>query len=155
MSASRDPVELLSAIDLFGEMSRLEAKHLVEHGREVTYAKGQRVAIEGDSAHAFHLILSGRATVGHGSRPIRTVAEGDYFGEISMIDGEPRSATVTVDEDMRALVIEHGVFETLLWPIPSSPGCCWRGCARGCARRRRGPREPSPERCRRWRPADR
>ena len=131
MSASRDPVELLSAIDLFGEMSRLEAKRLVEHGREVTYAKGQRVAIEGDSAHAFHLILSGKATVGHGSRPIRTVAEGDYFGEISMIDGEPRSATVTVDEHMRALVIEHGVFETLLVAHPEFARVLLKGlCSR-------------------------
>lgn len=131
MSASRDPVELLSAIDLFGGMSSHEARRLLEYGREVTHVKGSRVAIEGDSAHAFHLILSGRATVSHGSRPIRTLGEGDYFGEIGMIDGKPRSATVTVDEDMRALVIEHGVFETLLVAHPEFARVLLKGlCAR-------------------------
>jgi CRP/FNR family cyclic AMP-dependent transcriptional regulator len=54
------------------------------------------------------------ATVTHGSRAVRTLGTGDYFGEISMIDGKPRSATVTVEEDLRALAIDHGVFETLL-----------------------------------------
>ena len=72
------------------------------------------MAAEGGGAQAFHLILSGQATVSHGSRTIRTLGEGDYFGEISMIDGKPRSATVTVDEDVRALAIDHGVFQSLL-----------------------------------------
>lgn len=114
MSASREPLELLTAIDLFAGLSKREAKRLVDHGREVTHPKGKQVAAEGGGAQAFHLILSGQATVSHGSRTIRTLGEGDYFGEISMIDGKPRSATVTVDEDVRALAIDHGVFQSLL-----------------------------------------
>ena len=133
MSASQDPLALLTAIDLFAGLSKRDAKRLVDNGREVTHPKGKQVAAEGGSAHAFHLILSGQATVSHGSRMIRTLGEGDYFGEISMIDGEPRSATVTVDEDMRALVIEHGVFESLLDAQPEFA----RGLLKGlCSRLR-------------------
>jgi CRP/FNR family transcriptional regulator, cyclic AMP receptor protein len=112
--AFRTPEELLRAVDLFAGLSNRDVKKLVARGREVTHVKGKRVTGEGDPGYGFHLILSGRATVSQGSRTIRTLGEGDYFGEISMIDGRPRSATVTVDEDLRALAIDHGVFEALL-----------------------------------------
>ena len=111
---SREPEELLSAVDLFAWMSKRDAKKLAARGREVTHPKGKLVASEGGAGYGFHLILSGRATVSHGSRPIRTLGAGGYFGEISMIDGRPRSATVTIDEDVRALVIDHIIFEALL-----------------------------------------
>lgn len=112
--ADRTPEELLSSVDLFSGLSKREAKKLVARGREVTHVKGKRVAGEGEPGYGFHLILSGRATVSRGSHKIRTLGVGDYFGEITMIDGKPRSATVTADEEVRALAIDHGVFEALL-----------------------------------------
>jgi CRP-like cAMP-binding protein len=110
----RDPEDMLAAIDLFSGLSRREARRLVSAGRQVTHVAGKQVAGEGDMAYAFHLVLSGSATVTHGGVTLRRIGPGDYFGEISMIDGRPRSATVTVDEDMRALAIDHGVFSSLL-----------------------------------------
>jgi CRP/FNR family transcriptional regulator, cyclic AMP receptor protein len=111
---SSRPEELLSAVELFAGLSKRDAKKLVARAREVTHLKDERVTGEGGPGYGFHLILSGRATVSRDSRTIRTLGEGDYFGEISMIDGKPRSATVTVDEDLRALAIDHAVFEALL-----------------------------------------
>ena len=112
--ASRTPEELLTAIDLFAGLSKRDAKKFLARSREVTHAKGKRVTGEGDPGYGFHLILTGRATVSQDGRTIRTLGEGDYFGEISMIDGRPRSATVTVDEDVRALALDHADFEKLL-----------------------------------------
>ena len=133
MSASREPVELLRDIDLFSGLSKRDAKRLVTKASEVTHVKGKQVAAEGGSAQGFHLILSGRATVTHGSRTVRTLGAGDYFGEISMIDGRPRSATVTVDEEIHALAIGHGVFEALLDAQPEFA----RGLLKGlCSRLR-------------------
>ena len=130
---SRGPEEMLSDIDLFAGLSRRAAKRLVARAREVTHFTGSEVASEGGGAVGFHLILSGRATVTHGSRAVRTLGAGDYFGEISMIDGLPRSATVTVDEDVRALAIDHGVFEAVLDEQPEFA----RGLLKGlCARLR-------------------
>jgi CRP-like cAMP-binding protein len=76
--------------------------------------RGKEVAVEGEVGHALHVILSGRATVSHDGRTVRRLGPGDYFGDISMIDGMPRSATVRIDEDVRALAVGHMVFETLL-----------------------------------------
>ena len=112
--AARTPEELLTAVDLFAGLSKRDAKKFLARAREVTHVKGKRVTGEGDPGYGFHLILSGRATVSHNSRTVRTLGEGDYFGEISMIDGKPRSATVTVDEDVHALAIDHADFEKLL-----------------------------------------
>lgn len=112
--SSRTSEEMLTGLDLFSGLSKRQAKHLVARAREVTHLAGKKVANEGGGGVGFHLILSGRATVTRGSRVIRTLGAGDYFGEISMIDGKPRSATVTIDEDVHALAIDHGVFATLL-----------------------------------------
>lgn len=103
----------------------------MSRAREVTHIKGKEVASEGDSGVAFHLILSGRATVTHASQAIRTLGAGDYFGEITMIDGKPRSATITIDEDVHALAIDHGVFESLLDDHPEFARVLLNGlCAR-------------------------
>jgi CRP-like cAMP-binding protein len=124
---------MLSGVDLFAGLSKRQAKRLLARAREVTHVKGSEVASEGGGALGFHLILSGRATVTHGSRAIRSLGAGDYFGEISMIDGLPRSATVTIDDDMHALAIDHGVFETVLDEQPDFA----RGLLKGlCARLR-------------------
>jgi len=124
---------MLSDIDLFAGLSKRQAKRLVARAREVTHLKGNEVATEGGGAVGFHLILSGRATVTHGSDAIRTLGAGDYFGEISMIDGLPRSATVTIDDDVHALAIDHGVFEAVLDEQPEFA----RGLLKGlCSRLR-------------------
>ncbi len=52
-------------------------------------------------------------------RELRTLAPGDYFGEISMIDGQPRSATVTVVETMKAVAIPHLDFEDVVDEDPA------------------------------------
>jgi CRP/FNR family cyclic AMP-dependent transcriptional regulator len=131
--SSQGPEEMLSGIDLFSGLSKRDAKRLVARAREVAHGKGKQVASEGGSAVGFHMILSGQATVTRDSRMIRTLGPGDYFGEISMIDGKPRSATVTIDEDVHALAIDHGVFESLLDEQPEFA----RGLLKGlCSRLR-------------------
>ena len=67
---------------------------------------------------AFHLILDGRATVSIAGTEVRSLGSGDYFGEISMIDGKPRSATVTATEPTRTLAIPHQDFERLVADEP-------------------------------------
>jgi CRP-like cAMP-binding protein len=112
-------------------MSKREAKRLMSRAREVTHVKGKKVASEGESGLAFHLILSGRATVTRGSHAIRTLGAGDYFGEISMIDGKPRSATITIDEEVHAIAIDHGVFGSVLDEHPEFARVLLTGlCAR-------------------------
>jgi CRP-like cAMP-binding protein len=74
---------------------------------------GREIAHEGLGGLAFHLVLSGEVEVSIRGRAVSRLHTGESFGEISMIDGKPRSATVTVVEPTRTLAIPHQVFDEL------------------------------------------
>ena len=80
---------------------------------------GREVATEGLGALAFHLILDGQAKVTSKDKEIRTLSPGDYFGEISMIDGRPRSASVEAVDQLTTLVVPHPVFLRLVDEEPT------------------------------------
>ncbi len=114
----RSPEEMLAAVDLFTGLTRRQLRKLLDRGRRVPHEKGKQVATEGLGSLAFHLILEGHASVSVAGSEVRTLGSGDYFGEISMIDGRPRSATVTAADDMTTLAIPHQEFERLLADEP-------------------------------------
>jgi CRP/FNR family cyclic AMP-dependent transcriptional regulator len=106
--------DTLASIDIFSGLSRRQVKKLVSAGREVRSGAGKEIATEDRGALAFHVILEGTAEVSRAGSPLRTLGAGDYFGEISMIDGNPRSATVTAVSDLTAFAIPHGQFRELV-----------------------------------------
>ncbi len=114
----RSPEQLLSDVDLFAGLSGRQVKKLVGRGHQVDHPAGREVAAEGLGSLAFHLILDGEATVSAGGHEVRTLHPGEYFGEIAMIDGKPRSATVAAAEPMRTLAISHADFQELVKDEP-------------------------------------
>ena len=116
---ARDPEQLLGDIELFASLPRRRLKKMAELSRTVEHEPGHKVAAEGLGALGFHLVLAGKAVVRKGERTIRTLGRGDYFGEISMIDGKPRSADVVADGPLTTLVVPHQTFQSLL---DSEPG---------------------------------
>jgi CRP/FNR family transcriptional regulator, cyclic AMP receptor protein len=107
--------ELLSRIDLFHDMSEKAVRRLVGSGREALHQDGHKVIGEGsDLAVAFHVVLEGHAIVTSVGMQRRTVGPGDYFGEISLIDGQPRSATVVAQGTLRTFAIPRDAFQLLL-----------------------------------------
>lgn len=113
-----DPEQLLAGLDLFSGLSGRQVRKLVGLGRQVDYVADHDVAEEGKGALGFHLILSGAANVTQGDEQIRELQAGDYFGEISMIDGRSRSATVTASSPLTTFVISHEVFDKLVGDEP-------------------------------------
>ena len=114
MARDREREALIADVDLFRDLSRSQLKRLASASREVSHPVGKAVATEGQGAHAFHFILEGEATVTKDGRVLRTLGPGDYFGEISMIDGRPRSATVSAVAPLQVLAIPHLDFEQVL-----------------------------------------
>jgi CRP/FNR family transcriptional regulator, cyclic AMP receptor protein len=124
---------LLSEVDLFNGVSRRQLKRLVSLGKEIEHGAGHTLAAEGLGALAFHLILSGEVSVHQAGKEIGRLRSGDHFGEISMIDGRARSASVVAETPVRVLAINRQQFLDL---VDSEPAFA-RGVMAGlCARLR-------------------
>lgn len=104
----------LASVPIFSGLSRRQRQRLLDQAKVVDHQAGREVASEGKGAMALHLLLSGGASVSVRGEQVRTLGPGDYFGEISLIDGKPRSATVTTTEPTRTLAVPHLVFDQLL-----------------------------------------
>ena len=133
MSRSNSPEELLAGVPIFSSMHRRRLKRIAEASRTVDHEPGKKVAAEGLGALGFHLVLDGTALVQRRGTTIRTLGHGDYFGEISMIDGKPRSADVVADGPLTTLVVPHQAFVSLL---DSEPGFARELLLQLCARLR-------------------
>lgn len=114
MARDRELEDVIAGIDLFAGLSKGQVKRLASAASEVTHPPGRAVATEGLGALAFHLVLDGSATVSREGRELRTLGPGDHFGEISMIDGKPRSATVTAVDELKVLAIPHQEFQKVI-----------------------------------------
>ena len=96
----RDPLAALQRVQLFADLDRRQAEQIARLLKLRPFSKGETVIMEGSGGAAFFLIDSGEATVSSKDVQLATLGPGDYFGEIALIDGGPRSATVTAATDM-------------------------------------------------------
>jgi len=94
------PVESLERVRLFAGLDRREVEQIARLFKERRFSAGETVVMEGSGGAAFFLIDSGEATVSvHGSER-STLGQGEYFGEIALIDEGPRAATITASTDL-------------------------------------------------------
>jgi len=84
----------LSEVDLLADLPAQTLDELIQRGTTFTTNPGRRVVIEGDKDAGLHVVLEGSAEITVHGETRAPLGPGDYFGEISMIDGAPRSATV-------------------------------------------------------------
>jgi CRP/FNR family transcriptional regulator, cyclic AMP receptor protein len=109
---------LLQAIPLFRELSRKQLAQIERLVDEVTVPAGSRLATAGRRGEELVIIVEGWASVTVGRRQTVRLGPGDFFGEMSLVDGGPRSATVEATSDMRLLVIAGRAFSKLLETAP-------------------------------------
>jgi CRP/FNR family transcriptional regulator, cyclic AMP receptor protein len=108
-------VDQLREVSLFSELDDETLTKIIAHGREVDWRAGQTVIKEEDRrGEVFHLILSGTADVSSHGTPVAKAGPGEYFGELSLLDGKPRSAQVEAETDLTTFSLASWHFERLM-----------------------------------------
>jgi CRP/FNR family transcriptional regulator, cyclic AMP receptor protein len=106
--------DLLCNVDLFQDLSKSELRKVAALAKPFEFVPGESVTEEGTPGGRFHVIVSGTAKVVGGGRTRATLGPGEYFGELSLIDGEPRSATVVAVDALSTLSIAEWNLRPLL-----------------------------------------
>jgi CRP-like cAMP-binding protein len=113
-----EKMKRLEEVPLLEGCSQRQLRSVARIAEVIEVPAGTVLARAGQSGDQFFLILDGSARVDVPPRKRAKLKPGDYFGEMSLLDGGPRSATVTADTPLRLLVIQRRDFATLLREAP-------------------------------------
>jgi CRP/FNR family cyclic AMP-dependent transcriptional regulator len=106
-------VEALRAVPFFADLTPEDLARLARIGEKRTYGTGQEIVRKDEEGVALYVILSGSATVTAGGKE-HMLEPGDFFGEMALLEGSKRTATVTAVEPVEAMVIEATYFRPFL-----------------------------------------
>jgi CRP-like cAMP-binding protein len=116
--ARDEKLDLLHRIPLFSGIDRHGLERLGMLSDEVDVAAGKVLMRQGESGSDMMVIVKGSVAIERDGRRLNTLGAGDFFGEIAIIDGGPRTATVTAEEPSRLLVITHRDFHAMMEEFP-------------------------------------
>ncbi len=107
-------VERLRAIPLFMACSEKQLQFIATRVEDLEFKAGKVLCQQGKSGGEFFIVLAGEAEVERDGKVVDTIRTGDHFGEISLIDDGPRTATVTAKTPLRCLVLSPRQFQDVL-----------------------------------------
>src|SRR5436853_4678744 len=115
----------LKAVPFFTQLDDRELDVVRAVATEKSYPKNAVVLTEGEMGDSLYMIQSGKVKVFIGDEDgreiiLKLLGPGDFFGEMSMIDKQPRSASVTTSEPATFLVLTHAAFEKCVEQAPRS-----------------------------------
>jgi CRP/FNR family transcriptional regulator, cyclic AMP receptor protein len=116
--AAKDWPDALAGCPLFEALNRRHLRKLAALAKIVEFSPGEIVAQYGEPGDAFYLVMYGRARVLGQKRARSSLGPGGFFGEVALLDGGPRSATVTAGTQLVALMIPRRPFLKLLEQEP-------------------------------------
>ena len=112
--------EVLAEVPLFAGVSARHVRKIAALGSAVSFNTKTRIVSAGDPGDAFYVLLLGRAEVQRGrGRPRIEIGPGAYFGEMALLDGAPRSATVVAKSETICLLLSRKKFEKVLKDEPA------------------------------------
>lgn len=117
--AQDDVAARLAKVPIFSECTKRELSIIARAAKAVSHREGTVIAREGERGIGLFLILDGQCNVSIGGRTKARLGPGDFFGEVALLDGGPRTATVTAITPVRLVGITGWVFRGLLMEHPS------------------------------------
>jgi CRP/FNR family cyclic AMP-dependent transcriptional regulator len=110
----RETAAVLAAVPLFSGFSKRPLHRLAKETDELDFGPGEGIVEAGMPGEALFVVLAGHAKVVRGSRKIGDLVPGDFFGELSALDGGQRSASVVAETPVRVLrLFRHTLLELL------------------------------------------
>lgn len=119
MTTTKDTVSRLAKVPLFSDCSQRDLQTIARVVRDIPHRANTVIAREGEPGVGLFIILDGTAEVSIGGRKKATLGPGDFFGEIALLDGGPRTATVTAKTDVNLLGLTEWVFRGLMAEHPA------------------------------------
>ena len=107
-------VALLSNVSLFSRCTRRELVDIAAHVREIRVPSGTTLTVEGETGEEFFVLAEGLAWATVGDEKVGSILPGSCFGEMALLDGGERAATVTTQLPSRLLVLDRGAFKGLV-----------------------------------------
>jgi CRP/FNR family cyclic AMP-dependent transcriptional regulator len=114
--------DTLEQVPLLEELTKRDRQRLARSMKERTFASGQEIVVEGRSGVGFFIILEGKAAVTIGGKLIQALGPGDYFGEMALLDGGERTATITSDGELRCATMTSWAFKSF---VIDNPKVAW------------------------------
>jgi CRP-like cAMP-binding protein len=121
--------ELLAACRLFSGVAPPDLVAVAGRAIEVDFPANHVIARQGEIGTGFFLVVSGSVRVVRGGEEVAVLGPGEFFGELSVLDGMPRVAQVTTVEPTRCLALASWDFEQALLESPSLALAILRGLA--------------------------
>jgi CRP/FNR family transcriptional regulator, cyclic AMP receptor protein len=114
MSSGSDTIALIGGVPFFEGLDEKSRKAIAKEGKEMNFKPGDLVVGEKGTGVGFYLVLDGKAEVRKGGRVLATLGHGQFFGEMSLIDGQPRSADVVAVDPTKCWVLPAWNFAGLI-----------------------------------------
>ncbi len=114
-----EKIDRLAQVPLFSACTKKELRELAKITTDASATTGQVLCTENESGNECYIVVDGQATVTIGGQHVATIGGGGFFGEMALLDGGPRIATVTAATDMELLVLSRREFLELIDQVPS------------------------------------
>lgn len=116
--ARDEKLDLLRRIPLFSGFDRRRMERLGMLADEVDVPAGKVLMRQGESGSDMMIVVRGSVAVERDGSRLNTLGPGDFFGEIALVDGGPRTATITAEDPTTLLVISHRDFHSMMDEFP-------------------------------------
>jgi CRP/FNR family cyclic AMP-dependent transcriptional regulator len=116
--ASSSVTSALGSVPFFSGLNAKQLNVVVETGKELSYNAGDTIVEEGTIGVGFYMIIDGKVEVRKGKKVLATLSKGQFFGEMSLIDGKPRSADVVAVQPTKCFTLSTWVFSALIKEHP-------------------------------------